>query len=199
MFLLPIWLIHVWCKHFDNPQWNTWIRLKWLLKCWSSSKYANTLLCALSHIPLPGTYSACHFKESTLTINCVIWMPNVYHTESQDGWRGNTTRGHLVQHPSSSRGLQSTTLRTVSRWLLNVSREADSTTSPSILFQCSVTYTVKFFLMFGWKLPCPSFCLPIVSHSYCWNHWEEPGYILLAPSLQILEYIDKIPSQSSAL
>lgn len=49
--------------HSKTP---TCIRLKWLLKCWSSSKYANRLLCALSHIPLLGTYSAYHFKDSTL-------------------------------------------------------------------------------------------------------------------------------------
>lgn len=48
------------------------------------------------------------------------------------------------------------------------------------------------------ELPMFQF-LPLVSHSYCWNCWEEPGYILLAPFLQILVYIDKVLSQSSPL
>lgn len=41
-----------------------------------------------------------------------------------------TTTGHLVQPPCSSRVTQSALLRVVSRWLLSISREEDSTTSP---------------------------------------------------------------------
>ena len=35
--------------------------------------------------------------------------------------------------------------RTLSRWVLNISREGDSTTSLGSLFQCSVTLRVKKF------------------------------------------------------
>ena len=66
--------------------------------------------------------------------------------------------------PCSSRVTQSRLHRTASRWVLNFSREGDSTTSLGNLFQCSVTLRVKkFFLMFSWNFLCFSLCpLPLV-------------------------------------
>jgi len=52
----------------------------------------------------------------------------------------------------------------LSRWLLSISREGDSTTSLGSLFQCSVTLRgKKFFLMFRWNFLFFSLCpLPLV-------------------------------------
>ena len=54
--------------------------------------------------------------------------------------------------------------RTLSRRVLNISRERDSTASLGSLFQCSVTLRgKKFFLMFSWNFLCFSLCpLPLV-------------------------------------
>jgi len=58
-----------------------------------------------------------------------------------------TSGGHLVQPLCSSRATQRWLPKTVSRWLLNISR--DSTTSLGNLCQCLVILTVKkWFLMF---------------------------------------------------
>jgi len=56
--------------------------------------------------------------------------------------------GHLVQSPCQSRVTYSRLHRTFSRWVLNISRGGDSTTSLGSLFQCSVTLRgKKIFLM----------------------------------------------------
>jgi len=60
-----------------------------------------------------------------------------------------TSVGHLVQPLCRSRVTYSRLHRTLSRWVLNISRDGDSTTSLGSLFQCSVTLRgKKFFLMF---------------------------------------------------
>jgi len=46
--------------------------------------------------------------------------------------------------------------RTVSSWLLNISREGGSLGN---LFHCSITLTVKFFCMFVWN-----FCVQVLGH-----------------------------------
>ena len=75
-----------------------------------------------------------------------------------------TSVGHLVQPSCRSRVTYSRLHRTLSRWVLNISREGDSTTSLGRLFQGSITLRgKKFFLMFrrnflGFSL-CP---LPLV-------------------------------------
>jgi len=54
-------------------------------------------------------------------------------------------------------------VRTVSRWVLNISREGDSTIPLGSLFQCSVTLRVKKFCIFSWNFLCFSLCrLPLV-------------------------------------
>ena len=75
-----------------------------------------------------------------------------------------TSVGHLVQPPCQSRITYSRLHRTLSRRVLNISREGDSTTSLGSLFQCSFTLRVKkFFFMFTWNFLCFNLCpLPLV-------------------------------------
>ena len=61
--------------------------------------------------------------------------------------------------PCRSRVTYSRLQRTLSRWVLKISREGDSTTSLGSLFQCSVSLRgKKFFLMFRRK------CSPSCGH-----------------------------------
>ena len=75
-----------------------------------------------------------------------------------------TSMGHLVQPSCRSRVAYSRLHRTLSRRVLNISREGDSTTSLDSLFQGSVTLRgKKFFLMFRRNFLCFSVCpLPLV-------------------------------------
>ena len=75
-----------------------------------------------------------------------------------------TSVGHPVQPPCRSRVTYSRLHRTLSRRVLNISREGDSTTSLSSLFQGSINLRgKKFFLMFRRNFLCFSFCaLPLV-------------------------------------
>ena len=92
--------------------------------------------------------------------------------------------GHLVQPPCQSRVTCSRLHRTLSRRILNISREGDSTTSLGNLFQCSVTHRVKkFFLMFRWNFLCFILCPLLLVLSL--GTTEESGPILLTPTLQI--------------
>ena len=82
--------------------------------------------------------------------------------------------------------------RKVSRRVLNISMEGDTTISLDCLFQCSVTLTVKeIFLMFRWKLLSSSLCT--VSLVLL------PGPIQLTPTLQIFASVETIPTQFSLI
>ena len=85
-------------------------------------------------------------------------------TESQNGRGWGTSVGHLVQPSCRTRVTYSKLHRTLSRRVLNISREGDSTTPLGSLFQCCVTLREKkFFLMFSWNFLCFSLCpLPLV-------------------------------------
>jgi len=95
-----------------------------------------------------------------------------------------TSVGHLVQPPCQSRVTYSRLHRTLSRRVLNISREGDSTASLGSLFQGSVTLRgKKFFLMFRQNFLCFNLCpLPLV---LLLGTTEEFGPILLTPTLQI--------------
>jgi len=71
--------------------------------------------------------------------------------------------GYSSPTPCRSRVTYSRPQRTLSRWVLNISREGDSTTSLGSLFQCSVILRgKKFFLLFRWNFLCFSLCpLPL--------------------------------------
>ena len=81
-------------------------------------------------------------------------------------WQGleGTSVGYLFHPPCQSSITYSRLHRTLSRQVLNISREGDSTTSLGSLFQFSVTLRgKKFFLMFRWNFLCFSLCpLPLV-------------------------------------
>lgn len=95
-------------------------------------------------------------------------------TESQDGWGWRSPSGdHLAQRPCSRRVHYSMSHRIVTRQLLNFSREGESTTSLGNLFLCSVTLTLKFFLMISfWWIHADysllsSTCLEMASRMSC--------------------------------
>ena len=72
--------------------------------------------------------------------------------ESQTGCSWKWPLEVIWSAPLLSRATYSWLSRAMSRWLLNISKDRDSTTSPSSLCQCSVTLTVeKSFLMFRWN------------------------------------------------
>lgn len=68
--------------------------------------------------------------------------------------------GHLVQTLLKQGHLepQNKLPRATPRWLLKISKQGESTTSLGNLFSCSVTSTVKYFLMFRWNFLCSSLC-----------------------------------------
>ena len=104
-------------------------------------------------------------------------LPNVQKskvTESQNhritecqGLEG-TSVDQLVQPSCQSRVTYSRLHRTVSRLVLNISREGESTTSLGNLFQFSITLRGrKFFLMFRQNFLCLSLCpLPLICPAY---------------------------------
>ena len=66
-----------------------------------------------------------------------------------------TSVGHLVQPPCRSRVTYSRLHRTLSRRVLNLTREGEYTAFLGNLFQCSITLRVKkFFVMLRWNFLC---------------------------------------------
>jgi len=76
------------------------------------------------------------------------------------------TRDHVVHYPTQSKDNYSRLLRGMSRWVLNISKDGDSTDSLGNLFRCLTTLTVKkFFLMFKRNFLCFSLCPLPFMHS----------------------------------
>ena len=64
--------------------------------------------------------------------------------------------------------------RTLSRWILNISREGDSTTSLGSLCQCSITLRVKKFFLTSVQLELPLLqFVPIAPCPVAEHHWKE--------------------------
>ena len=109
--------------------------------------------------------------------------------------------GHLIQPSCRSRVTYSRLHRTLSRRVLNISREGDSTTPLGSLFQCSITLRgKKFFLIFSWNFLCfslypllsffPSYhaCMVHVQdHTLIWVMGRDDGWSSLASSISSLE------------
>jgi len=114
-------------------------------------------------------------------------------------WLEGTSGALLVQPPCSSRDTYSSLPRIMSRWLLNVSKNGDCTTSPGNLCQCSATLTVrKCFLMLRSIFLCISLrTLPLVL-SLGTTH-KQLASVLFAPSLQEFVHTDEIPLDCSLL
>jgi len=107
-------------------------------------------------------HPSCHLKTDSITeVNnlCVLtrnidlsMLLIIQHHRIRE-WSGleGTSVGHLVQPPRRSRVTYSRLHRTLSRWVLSISREGDSTTSLGSLFWCSITLRVKKFFMFMYE------------------------------------------------
>ena len=123
---------------------------------WVLKNDAQMVLLGNSHCasPFPGG------EECSLAARALSWFHRITECSGLEG----TPVGHLVQPPCRSRVTYSGLHRTLSRRVLNISREGDSTTSLGSLFQCSVTLRgKKFFLGFSWSFPGFSLCpLPLV-------------------------------------
>ena len=91
-------------------------------------------------------------------LNCFLDSYRITVSQNGGGWKG------PLWVTQSNPVTQSRLHKTLSRWVLNVSREGEPTTSLGILLQCSVTLRVKkFFFMFSWNFLCFSLCpLPLV-------------------------------------
>ena len=104
--------------------------------------------------------------------------------------------GHLVQPSSRSRVTYSRLHRNLSRQILNISREGDSTTSLGSLFQCSVTLRgKKFFLLFRRNFLCLSLCpLPLVLQGLPTSRKLPPSQLDPVQPLPLIPY-NVIPAQ----
>lgn len=79
--------------------------------------------------------------------------------------------------------------RTMSRWLLKISKKGGSITSLGNLCQCSFTVK-KCFQVFGGNLLFFSLCpLPVIGH-----HWKEPSSVFFIPSFRYKYTLMTFPS-----
>lgn len=101
-----------------------------------------------------------------------------------------TSGGHLTKSTSLSRLTSSHFVHTMSKQLLKMSKDKDSTTCGN-LHQRLVTLIVrKCFLMFRREPPVFQ-SVPTSSCSVTRHHWEEPGSIFFTATLQIFVCLDE--------
>lgn len=84
------------------------------------------------------------------------------------------------------------------RWLLNLSKERNSTASLSNLCQCLVTVTVKRFSWCSEGITCIS-VVPAASGSVTGYHCKKPLSDLFSPFLHVFIHINKAFSETSLL
>ena len=138
----------------------------------------------------------CHLSLPCFCFSLFLWFSNdilsfvlrLAQNCSTTEWLTSDASGcHLVQTHCTS--MQSTLPRTVSRWLLKISKEGDSTAFLGTLSQCSV---MNFFLLFRQSLMFSSL-MSTASRSGSGHHWKEPDSFLFAISLQVFTDTDKMP------
>jgi len=98
------------------------------------------------------------FTRNNKATFLLVWII----TESQNHRMvgvGRDLCGSSSPTPCQSRVTYSRLHRTLSRWILNISREGDSTAPLGSLGQGSITLRMKkFFLLFSWNFLCFSLC-----------------------------------------
>ena len=142
-----------------------------MFACWQQQLHVE-LVWASAHVPdKAGTgYNPMRWSQPgkvctrPLSFPQKFYRPLQNHRNTECSGSEGTSRYHLVQPPCWSRVTYSRLHRTLSRRVLNISREGDSTTSLGNLFQGFVTLRVKkFFLMFRRSFLCFNLCpLPLV-------------------------------------
>lgn len=129
-----------------------------LVNCSSSSSYRIALFAKCNYLIF--TLCNCPFLNLFLSLQTHVWRGYViffsfwwqrvaFITESQNDWGG----GHLIQPPWWSRFSQRRLQRIISRQVLNICRDGNSTASLASLFKCSGTLTGKLFSILRWN-PC---------------------------------------------
>jgi len=133
----------------------------------------------------PCPAQICCMSQSSLTrrLTMSVFLNTRRITESQNHRMfgvGRDLCGSPSPTPCPSRVTQSRLHRTLSRWVLDISREGDSTASLGSLFQCSITLRMKkFFLMFRWKSLSPQLWGYAYRPPHFRGNWVKAGANLL--------------------
>lgn len=119
-----------------------------------------------------------------------IWMNTEWVS-----WEG-ISRCHLVQPSCSCKATETQLARTMPSWLLNISKDDDSTTSLAKQRQCSAILTVKNVSWCSEGASCICFCpLPLVLS--LWSTAKTPALHSFHPPSTCLTCTDQIPPEPS--
>lgn len=153
----------------------------------------------LNHLS-EGLVNPCSLFELSLPwifIKVFYWQPEYLLTDSHNSC---SRKGALEIICSKSPGATLSQLpRTMSRWLLNIFKDRDSTTS--LGNSCQYLVTCQVFPDVQTELPMFQ-CVPITSTPVTGHHLKVPGFICFIPFLLIFIHIDEIdetPLKSSLL
>lgn len=126
---------------------------------WISLVIKNVYVCVLSvlfqkkaSLVLPSSVLFSPISQFLWYCEMYVWIARLTSNHRIIQWLKleETFRSHLVQLPQSSRVIQSRLSKSMSRWLLSISRDRGYVMSPGNLCKCLVTFTVKkCFLMLG--------------------------------------------------